>query len=453
MRNIASIFLVTSFLSACDVGSKGFNSIEIDSAWRHHDNDKVMEIDNIAELKGWWQKVDDVTLNNLVNMALKGSPDRNIASARIAEARGLRKANRSFLFPQIGATAQGYRQDSGFGGVANDFGDARFDVSYEIDLWGKNSKNLESSDLAIESLQQNYEAVSLSLISEVVRAYVEYREFERQASIARRNLAIQEKTLELARKRYKAGESSSLDVDRSSNLVNNTRASIPEFERVKNNKKLEIAALIGESPSVIDSSVDGSNAVPEFRSDPILLSPANVIANRPDVKAANLNLASKTKLAESVVATLFPSLNISGFYGLSDSSVMPSEKIWNIALGAAVNLIDFGRIEGRIDASRARELQAFEEYRKSVVNAVVDVERALNDYTKIEQKKTSLYNAFNSAKSAHETSKKLYNEGEISFIDVLDSERSLNEADSAYVAVKAEHTKSVVRLYKSLGVY
>ena len=455
MKNIKTLIWISLLLSSCSLGKQEFKPIVLYSAWKHHDNARLYEASEVEKLKQWWYNIEDETLNSLINLTLADSPDRNIAKARIDEARGIRKTNKSTLLPQIGASVSGGRQDTGtnFGSQPDYFSDARFDASYEIDLWGKNYNNLQSSDLALKSLQQNYDAISLSLISEVLRTYTEYREFEKQENIAKRNLKIQKKTLNLVKIRYDIGESSKLDVDRSSNLVNTTKASIPEFERLKNNKKLELTVLTGVMPTSIDSIIENSSKIPEFTSTPILLSPASVIASRPDVKAASFNLSSKTKLAESVTATLFPSLNISGFYGLADSSIISSENIWNIAIGTAVNLIDFGRIEGRVDASRAREYKAFEEYRKVILVAVTDVEMALNDYTKIEEKKTSLQKAYFNALSAYETSNRLYKEGEISFIDVLDSERILNSSNSSYVTAKAEHTKSIIRLYKSLGVY
>ncbi len=210
--------------------------------------------------------------------------------------------------------------------------------------------------------------------------------------------------------------------------------------------------MTGVIPSAISLVLNDRNNVPEFSSEPILLSPANVIANRPDVKFASLNLASKTKIAQSVTATLFPSLTLSGFYGIADNAFATSDTIWNMAIGTAVNLIDFERIEGRIDSARASEVKAFEEYRKAILSAVTDVEMALNDYSKINERQISLNKAYKNALSAYETSNRLYKEGEISFIDVLDSERTLNAADSALIEAQSAKTKSIIRLYKALGV-
>jgi NodT family efflux transporter outer membrane factor (OMF) lipoprotein len=453
MSNFTKLIAISALISSCSYGKQEFEPIIIDENWEFSNEANLTNSTSNEELNDWWKKLGDDNLNRLVELAISDNPDLNIALARIKEARGIRRTSRSFLFPQIGASAAKSRQDVGLSGQPEYYGDASFDASYEIDIWGKNSKNLESADLTLKSLSENYNNAALSLIAEISKTYTEYRNFERQANIAKRNLKLQESTLELIKKRYDSGESPRLDVERSENLVNTTRASIPEFERLKNNKKLELTVLTGNLPKAISIILEDRNEIPRFESLPILLSPANVIANRPDVKAASLNLAANTKMAESITATLFPDLRLSGFFGYSDGGFISSETVWNVALGTAVNLIDFGRIEGRIDASRARESQAFEQYRKAILIAITDVESAINDHTKIKERQISLQNAFNNALKAHEISNKLFKEGEISFIDVLDSERTLNQSDSDLASANTEHTKSVIRLYKVLGVY
>jgi outer membrane protein TolC len=116
-------------------------------------------------------------------------------------------------------------------------------------------------------------------------------------------------------------------------------------------------------------------------------------------------------------------------------------------------LLDFGRLEGQIDASRAREKEAFALYRLSVIEAVVEVETALSDYANIDKQRADLEQSFISAAKALDLSRRLYNEGEIAFIDLLDAQREVNSAESSLVNAQAAQAESLVRLYKSLGVY
>ena len=124
-----------------------------------------------------------------------------------------------------------------------------------------------------------------------------------------------------------------------------------------------------------------------------------------------------------------------------------------MALGTAVSLIDFGRIEGRINSARAQELGAYHQYRKTVLQAVTEVEMALNDYAKVSERRVSLAKAYDNARNALDLSQVLFKEGESSYIDVLDAQRTLNGADSALVSAQQAQAQALIRLYKSLGVY
>lgn len=413
------------------------------------------ELTSAEKLKAWWTQFNDPTLNELVAIALVDSPDRNIAQARIQEARGIRRSSRSSLFPQIGLSAEGGRQDTGDGpsSYTDNFYDAGFDASFELDIFGVNRNAYSAADNQVDAAEAAYHNVSLTLIADIVRSYIDFRAAENQYRIADKNLKSQEQTLTLTQDRYELGEAPLLDVERSKNLVDNTRASLPEFNRLRENAKLRLSVLTGKLPQELSPVLTNAGDIPGAGIAPILMSPAEVLSLRPDVKAAKATLLANTDLAESATAELFPSFNLGGFYGISDNALMSSATVWNVVLGAAVSLLDFGRIEGRIDAARAREVQAFEEYRKTIIAAVVEVETALNDYAQIEARRVSLEQAYQSANKALNLSQTLYREGEVSFLDVLDAQRNANNAESATVSVRAAQAESLSRLFKSLGVY
>lgn len=422
------------------------------SAWTSYQAENV-DITAAQNLKAWWQNFDDEALNTLVGITLTDSPDRKIAEARILEARGLRRTERSYLFPQISGSASQSREDTGTSTPDNYF-DARFDASYEIDLFGANRKAFKAADENLRSLEASYHDVTLTLIAEVARAYVDYRASQKQALIAQKNLEVQEKTLELIRTQKEFGEAPQLDVERAENLVNTTRSSIPEYQRLAENARLRLTSLTGRFPEQLMPILEGQAHIPGANVEPVLLAPANILSVRPDIRAAAASLNSATASAESATADLFPTLTLSSFFGTTEGAFLSgSQTIWGVALGAAVSLLDFGRIEGRIDAARAVEAQAYEHYRKTVLDAVTEVETALTDYAHINERRVSLQKAYDNASKALEFSQSLYTEGEISFIDVLDSQRTVNEADSALVTAEAAQAEALVRLYKSLGVY
>jgi len=417
--------------------------------------DQEIPIVEGKSLKKWWTRFNDPTLNSLIERALFESPDRLIAEAKIAEARGLRRASSSFLFPQVGVSGNTGREDTGSSAATypDSFYDAGFDASFELDVFGRNRNNYSASDAQLATAEEQYHDVSLTLIGEVARSYVDYRAAQNQVRIARKNLKSQEKTLGLIEDLFRLGSAPKLDVERTLNLVNTTRASIPEFKRQKDNARLRLSVLTGVMPQnlieflLIDSEIPGSDV------SPVLMAPAQVVSARPDVRAAVANLKAGSALRDAAFAELFPTFTLSGFYGVADNALVSTVEPWNIVLGAAVRLLDFGRIEGRIDAAKAREIQAYQIYRRTVLEAVTEVETALSDYAHISSRYISLERAYESANSALTLSQTLYKEGEISFLDVLDAQRTANNAEASKISAKATQAQALIRLYKSLGIY
>ncbi len=445
------LLLSTFLLTGCFEALQDYTQPKAPVEWSAYQNQLVQETE-VMELKNWWERFDDQALNDLVAMTLADSPDRQIAEARVLEARGLRRNIRSSLFPQIGASGQVSREDTGFAGPDNYF-EYGFDASYEIDVFGRNRKATDAASKQVEALEYRYHDTTLTLIADVARSYIIYREAQKQVDIAVKNLEIQEKTLELIREQQKFGEAPQLDVERAENLVNTTRASIPEFERLAENARLQLSVLTGSLPEDLVAVLDTPADIPGQAVEPVLMAPAQVLLLRPDVRASAANFASTTDLAEAAIADIFPQFTLSGFFGYSKGAFSGTANVWNIVLGTAVSVLDFGRLEGQVDAARAVEMNAYHSYRKTVLEAVVEVETALNDIARINERRASLLQAFNNAEKAYTLSEKLYKEGEISFLDLLDAQRTVNEADAALVAAEAAQATSLVSLYKSLGVY
>ncbi len=447
----ASLILASLMLSSCVTSSEQYQPVMTGpSSWSTKSATGVGVVEPSA-LKGWWKNFNDPSMGALVDMALSDSPDRKIAEGRIMEARGLRKTAFSSLLPEIGASAGASRRDNGAGG-AGQYYDAGFDASYELDIFGANRNASSAADENVKALEAQYENVTLTLIGDVARTYIEYRSYQKQATIARNNLTLQEKTLELVRQLFEAGESPRLDVERSENLVNTTRASIPEYERLAENSLLALSVLVGKMPDEVKPAILPLAPIPGSDVVPVLMAPATVIAQRPDVRASIHSLAQQTDLKESAAADIFPTFSLQGMYGITKTAVLSTTSIWSVAAGAAVSLLNFGRIEGQIDAAEGREKQAFESYRKTVLTAVADVESALNDYARLNERRASLQKAYANAEQGLTLSEALYREGEISFLDVLDSQRSANESQSALITAESQQAQALIRLFKSLGV-
>lgn len=457
LKRITAAVIGTALLSGCITSSQDFKTPESPAAWQGNAAFEKATAEISADkksgtLSAWWTFFGDPVLDRLVKSAMALSPDRAIALAKIAEARGIARSSKSSLFPQIAGAASSNRAETATAGP-NTVYEAGFDASYELDIFGVNRNASSAADLNVDAAQAGFDDVTLTLIADVARSYTEYRFYTHQAQIAARNLEAEEKTLELVRQQNEAGEATRLDTERAENQVNTTRASIPDFNRQADNARLQLSVLTGLLPEYVTQILGKDGKMPTPDVMPVLASPADIIETRPDIRAARAVFAAQTKTVASETANLFPKLTLSGFFGIQDSAFVSSANIWSVALGVAVRLIDFGRVEGQIDAAKAREEQAYQGLRKTILEAVMDVEQAMVSYAHINEQSIALEASLQNAKKALELSQQLYKEGEISFLDVLDAQRSVNSADLAVSSAQYAQMVSLIALYKSLGVY
>lgn len=450
---ITTIFL----LSGCVTASGEFIPPAMPTDWQGQQRMQEVEqpfsvSSETLVLKEWWTFLGDPILNNLVDEALENSPTRAKALARIEEARGVRRSERGNLFPTLSASGQVGREDSGIT-KPDEFYDAGFDASFELDIFGRNRKKRAASDFELQAMEAAYEDVSLSLIAEVARHYVEYRMYEKQAQIAAENLRSEKKVLELVREQKRHGIATEMDVERAENQMNVTRAQIPELLRQSDHARLILGVLTGALPEEIFKLVTGTASSLGTDITPVLASPALIMAQRPDIRAARALFSAKTKYAESVTADLFPTLTLNSFFGIQDGVFVSAANVWSVALGMAVTLVDFDRVEGRVDAAHAQEEQAYQDFKLSVLEAVMDVEGALVDYSRINEQRIALDGSLQNARKSLDHAKTLYQEGETSLLEVLDAQRSLNKAQADALTAEYGQTIALIGLYKSLGVY
>ncbi len=193
--------------------------------------------------------------------------------------------------------------------------------------------------------------------------------------------------------------------------------------------------------------------IPGLDLAPLTLAPAAVLAARPDVRAANLRLIQRTALTESEAASVFPSLGVTAMFGVTSAALLDPLQLWSVAGRLAATLVDFGRIEGRIDAAAAREKEAYEAWRKSVLGAIEDVEAALTTVARAKEQRQALQRAREHAGKSLAFAERRFKAGESSLLDVLDSQRQVIEADSALTSTETLYAGAIVALYQTIGSY
>jgi outer membrane protein, multidrug efflux system len=421
-----------------------------------------------AELSAWWTTFGDATLTALVERALAASPDVRAAQARVMEARALRGLAEAERWPSGGVSGSYARQrisenEPVIGTLAppagfpfeNDVYQASFDASWELDLFGGRRRAREAAVAEVQAFEAEREGVSVSLAAEVARDYVELRALQQRLAITRDNLALQADALAIAQVRYEGGLVNELDVSQAAALRAGTEALIPALEQAERHALHRLAVLAGLPPGALLGELSAALPLPLAPPRVPAGLPSELLRRRPDVRRAERRLAAATARIGVETAELFPSVALSGEVGSrsTESGELTDGASRFFAVGPALDwrLLDFGRIRARIDAQSARQVQALAAYEQAVLIALRDVEDALTACAKEELRHASLSEEVRESGRSVETAGVLYAEGRVTFLAVLDAQRSLHSAQDRRVQSAQAMAANVIALFKALG--
>jgi len=410
-------------------------------------------------LARWWQSFGDMQLDLLMKQALAGNLDVRIALTRIDQARAERKSTRAELLPTVNIAAGAQRNENPFPGFApgikyNLF-ELGFDALWEVDLFGRQRRRLEAASADLEGAGELYRQSLVTLTSELARTYVDYRNLQNQLRITRTNLESQRHTLKLTERLDAEGVGTRHDVVRARAQVSATESRIPALEArlVSALRRLEV--LSGRQPGSLDGRLNSEEAVPAAPAIGILASPAETIRHRPDLRAAERRLAAATAMQGAAIAELFPKISLSAFVGLRNTDLEQLFKSAAFSYGTAANLLqpllNFGRIRAGIDLADAKQKEAYLAYEKAVLEALQETETSMTRYLKEEIRRQTLARSVADLKESVRLSNLRYQEGVISFLDVLDAQRALYVAEIDLAGSEAETATSLIALFKALG--
>lgn len=410
-------------------------------------------------LARWWQSFGDIQLDLLMKQALAANLDVRIALTRIDQARAERKGTRAELFPTVDVTAGAQRNDNPFPGFApgikyNLF-ELGFDALWEVDLFGRQRRRLEAASADLEGAEELYRQSLVTLTSELARTYVEYRNLQNQLRITRSNLESQRHTLKLTERLNAEGVGTRHDVVRARAQVFATESQIPALDAKLVSALRQLEVLAGRQPGSLDNLLKQENAVPTAPAIAILTSPAETIRHRPDLRVAERRLAAATAMQGAAIAELFPKISLSAFVGLRNTDLEQLFKSASFSYGTAANLLqpllNFGRIRAGIDLADAKQKETYLAYEKAVLEALQEIETAMTRYLKEEIRRQTLARSVTDLKESVRLSNLRYQEGVISFLDVLDAQRALYVAEIDLARSEAEVATSLIALYKALG--
>lgn len=457
LRLKSSTALLSLVLASCAADS-GFSAkpMSVPAEWRNAGG--FPSASPSRDLSRWWARFDDPALNRLIAAALKDSPDISAATARIRESRARRDAEFAGLFPSLdgGASrnARSTRTD-GAGTLSGTSYSASLDASWEVDLFGRRRSAVQAAAANLGAAEENLHSVHAALAAEIASTYTSLRANEARLAVLRQNVTTREQTAQLATWRQQAGEADSLESSQAQSSLETARAAIPSLEQAIAQGRNQLALLAGRAPGSLDASLSGGKGIPEPPTSLAIGIPADTLRQRPDVRIAGYQVLAAAATTRSADAARYPSLNLTGSLGLntitSKDFLDPETATANLLAGITSPIFDAGRIRANIEAAAAAEQRAVDAYRSTVLTALAETENALIACRRSAERLASLEKATRLAREADQLARQRYEAGEIDFLDVLDSQRTLLNLEDNLLSTRTDRTTAYIRLYQALG--
>jgi multidrug efflux system outer membrane protein len=419
----------------------------------------VAEGESLANLP-WWELFRDEQLQALIRTALVENQDLRIAAARVEEFKAVLGITEADIYPQLDVTGSAGRargSENVFPGslVSGPADNYRLsaEVFYELDLFGRLRRANEAARAQLLATEEARRAVAISLVAAVAETYISLRDLDARYAVARRTRDVREESLEIIRARFDKGTVPLLDVNQAEIELAVAYAAVAEAERIVGQTEHALSVLLGRNPGPINRGLALGEQVlpPEI---PAGL-PSELLQRRPDLLSAEAELAAQTARIGVAEAARWPSLSLTGTLGLESSELSDltdsGSDFWAVGAGIFAPIFNAGRNKSRVEAEQARAEQALLAYQQAVLRAFREVEDSLVAVRTYRDEHAARQLQVAAARSAATLSRARYDGGVTSYLEVLDAERSLFNAELAESASLGAYSRSVVQLYKALG--
>jgi NodT family efflux transporter outer membrane factor (OMF) lipoprotein len=407
-----------------------------------------------SEPQSWWRRLDDPLLDQLIAAAMTAAPDLRMAQTKLRQARASRDLAAGNLYPGIGVSASANRSKTGTAEARTQYA-AGFDASWEPSIFGGKRDAAAGAQADVAASEATLAAAQVSLAAEVALEYVTLRTYQQRLAIARDNTASQTETLQITDWRQQAGLTTMLNVEQARTNLEQSRAAIPGLETGRAQAEHRLAILTGQVPGALADRLREAKPLPRPPDGVAVGIPADTIRQRPDVRAAELTLRAEVTRSAEQEAALYPSLTLSGSWGwsvFSSAALGGSDTLARSLAGSlAATLFDGGRIRARIAVQDAVQERALVAYESSILTALEDVENALVAYAAGRTRLDTQRRAAESARSAAQLARTLYEAGSVDFQQVLDADRARLSAEDGLASAESDLLAAVIKLYKALG--
>ena len=453
----SSAAALTLSLAACAVGPDYQRpAVETPANYRFEDA-QARDTANTA----WWTQFGDRELERLIGIALAENKDVLVAAARVEEYYGRYGVQRGQQFPQAGLDAQaGSQQASRVGTpaipapatVRTDFYSVDLGVSFEIDLWGRLRRGTEAARADLLAVEENRRTVILTLVSSVATAYVNLLDLDRQLEISRNTLRARAESLRIFELRFKGGTISELELQQVRSEYEVALAAIPSFEKQIAQQENNLSVLLGRNPGPLARG--GTLEKLALPAVPAGL-PSALLERRPDIRRAEQQLVAANARIGVAKAAFYPSISLTGVLGVASadlSKLFTSDaRTWTYAGSVNQPIFTGGTLSGQLAVSEAQQKQALYTYLQSIQTAFGEVENSLVDQAKTREQLAAQGRQVEALGRYAYLARLRYENGYTSYIEVLDSERSLFQAQIQLVQTQGQLYFALINLYRALG--
>jgi outer membrane protein, multidrug efflux system len=453
-------------LSGCILGSeKPELGLEVPATYReggrHAPDAAVPALD-------WWRGFRSSELTTLMEAAQIYNLDIAVAIAQIIQADAQVGISGAPLLPSVTGTgtvenehfgsssAQSSNIGIGIGsGRASTFNSFNFGLtaSYMLDFWGKNRATLYAAEENATVARYNREVVTLTTIVTVANTYFEVLAAQDELRVAHRNLTAAERILKLIKDQFAGGTASQLDLSQQEALVATVRASIPPLEVTLRQSIAALALLVARAPANFNVNGGGFAQLTVPRVTPGL--PSELLYQRPDVRQAEAQLASSNFSVESARAAFFPQIQLTGTTGVQSAALAalfgPGAWYYTLAAGLTQPLFDGFLLESELKQAKGLQVQYLQAYRKAVLSAFADVEKALVALTQSTRQEKLQADAVAASRKAFDVSETQFRGGTVNLLTVLQTEQALFTAENTLVLVRLNKYLAASSLFQALG--
>ena len=429
--------------------------------------DDVTITTDASEYAEWWKSFNDPVLDSFISMAYEQNLSLQIAGIRILEARAQLGIAVGNVYPQqqtAGASvSRNWLSKNAIApGSPTAFNSANIGlgVGWELDLWGQFARGIEAADADVLASITNYDDVLVSLTGGVANAYTLIRTAEEQLAIAKKNVEIQKRSLEITTVRFENGITTELDVQQARTLLLNTQATIPAIEIGLQQSKNALSTLLGLPPSNLDEYLQGPGVIPTAPTEVAIGIPAELLRRRPDIRTAELAAAAQSARIGIAQADLYPHFSLVGSVGLSAADnfgvslgdIAESDSIQaNFGPSVSWDIFNYGRIRNNVRVQDARLQQNLVNYQNVVLEAAREVEDALVGFIQAKKRVFYLSDSVKAAQRSVDLALIQYRDGVADYQRVLDTQESLLAQEDQLTSSKGDIATNLIAMYIALG--